>query len=130
MQLPEPNWAQSQGGLESVDEEVAPVPDEAPHEMAEGGETQPNKLSVAKSLAELRRRRQSCARATQFAVRVLSRHRSVLLVDGMEFLTRPLEATFNREVEQVNNEVWHPIQTRFRYGSAPEVLNLASKSNS
>ena len=23
-----------------------------------------------------------------------------------------------------------PIQTRFRYGSAPEVLNLASKSNS
>lgn len=54
------------------------------------------KLGVAKSREELRRKRQQCVGAMQYATRTLCNKKNVLLFDGMEYLTRPWSILLRR----------------------------------
>ena len=53
---------------------------------------------------ELLRRRQQCVGAMQYATRTLCNKKNVLLFDGMEYLTRPLEHSFEEEVRQIKTK--------------------------
>ena len=71
---------------------AAAAPDEP------GPEAPDAKLSMKSVREELAARRKECANHMQYASKVLSRRSAGAHVDGMEFLTRPLETLFTDEV--------------------------------
>ena len=61
-------------------------------------------MSLAKGRAEMRQRRAKFVNLMQYACRVLCRKKTPLLIDAMEFLSRPLEERFSKEEVMVKTK--------------------------
>ena len=86
---------------ESGEPEPAAGPGAPPATEADEDQPAAQRVSVAQGRAEVRKRRAQVASQMQYACRVLCRRRSLLLFDGMEHMTRPLEAAFGKMMSAV-----------------------------